>query len=131
MVKSKHIKQIHCHNEMRECEHTCPEHSKMQARAKDPSEYLAEILTDGTGDRRTGRERRPDPCLGWATRYVTYVIYLSYVIYVCHVTSHMSRCVAYLMYHFAGVLVSAQDPPLLRGRTYSRYLEVPFNTTMY
>jgi len=29
-------------------------------------------------DRRTGRECRPDPCLGWATRYVTYVVYVSY-----------------------------------------------------
>ncbi len=34
---------------MRECEHTCPVRSKIQARAKDASKYLAEILTDRTG----------------------------------------------------------------------------------
>jgi len=33
------------------CEHTCPERSKIQARAKDPSEYLAEIQTSGSGGR--------------------------------------------------------------------------------
>jgi len=33
------------------CEHTCPERSKIQARAKDPSEYLAEMQTNGSGGR--------------------------------------------------------------------------------
>jgi predicted aldo/keto reductase-like oxidoreductase len=49
MVKSKHMEQIHCYIEMRECEHTCPVRSKILARAKDASKYLAEILTDRTG----------------------------------------------------------------------------------
>jgi len=43
------MEQIHCYIEMRECEHTCPERSKIQAGAKDPSKHLTEILMDGTG----------------------------------------------------------------------------------
>jgi hypothetical protein len=46
---------------MRECEHTCSGHSKIQARAMDPSKYLAEILTDGTGGQAMNVARRPLP----------------------------------------------------------------------
>jgi len=69
MVKSKHMEQIHCYIEMRECEHACPEHLKIQARAKDPSKYLAEIQTNGSG----GRDAAQGPLPEWSTTgYTSY-----------------------------------------------------------
>jgi hypothetical protein len=43
------------------CEHTCSGRLKIQARAMDPSKYLAEILMDGTGRRAMNVARRPLP----------------------------------------------------------------------
>ena len=42
-------------------EHTCSGRLKTQARAIDPSKYLAEILMDGTGRRAVNNARRPLP----------------------------------------------------------------------
>jgi hypothetical protein len=51
------------------CEHTCPECSKIQARAKDPSKYLAEIRTNGSG----GRDAAQGPLPEWSTTgYTSY-----------------------------------------------------------
>jgi hypothetical protein len=41
--------------------HMCSGCSKIQARAMDPSKYLAEILTDGTGRQAVNVARRPLP----------------------------------------------------------------------
>jgi len=89
-------------------------------------------------DRWTGRERRPDPCLSWATRYVTYVVHthiLCRIRILCHIL--MSRHKSYVTMHSIFYVSLCKRsclrlrPPVLRGRTYSRYAEVPFNTIMY
>jgi hypothetical protein len=91
---------------MRECEHTCSGHSKIQARAVDPSKYLAEIRTDGTcgqavrnvAQRPLPEGRAPEPYMGYLCPGQTYAV------------KHYVVC--------TGVLVFARDP-LLR-RTYVR-----------
>jgi hypothetical protein len=46
-LSQTHMEQLHCYIEMRECEHTCSGHSKIQPRAMYPSKYLGGIPADG------------------------------------------------------------------------------------
>jgi hypothetical protein len=56
---------------MRECEHTCSGCPKIQARAMDPSKYLAEIRMGGTGRWAGPWGTSPgDPCLRESSRAV-------------------------------------------------------------
>jgi len=85
-------------------------------------------------DRQTGRECPPDPCLGWATRYVTYVVHV-HILCCIHILCHirMSRHKSYVTMHsISYVSLSGRSrlrlrPPSWEGkRTHAtqRYLSI-------